>query len=224
MTLARPVFFVLLAASLFGFRSDDTFSLVPKRVKGDVLNYQMTMNISAGSVQVVIHGKSRIKVLSVEEDGGYELEESMVEGKMTANGNEQELPVTEPKPQKYDKHGKRIKKDGEGDNEDPSAKVLGDAMDYIPDHVVKIGETWTREFEFGTVKSKLEGKEKVGEVDCLKVSVETTLKSGGTASATFFVREADSSIEKGTTKFEHPTSADGTGPTRIETEIVRAAD
>ena len=200
MKLVHSFALVLAIFALSGFRSEDMYLLKQKYAKDDVAIYQANLNISAEDSEVAIEMKNSYKVLSVESDGAYEVEETLLSGTMKFNGEEHAMDKGEPKANKYDKNGKKIKKEGDDeDDNDPVSQVIDDVFDYEPKAAVKVGETWTREGDYGTMTLTLEGKEKVGDVDCLKVTLKGKMDkkdTSGDVSGTFYIRESDFSPEK----------------------------
>ena len=228
MRLARTLFFLVAVTAMSGFRSDDTFTLKQKYKKDDVATYQLNFNASAEGTEIVFNVKNKYKVLSVEEDGAYEMEETLVEGTVKYNGDEQAMEKEEPKNHKYDKDGKEIKKDEDKDDEDdPISKIVGDVFDFEPDQAVKIGDTWDRETTYTTIHATLEGKEKVGDVDCLKITIKATLSKKDTAGevvGTFYVRASDFSPEKMEASIDNPKLDAETTMKKIEMKMTRVAD
>lgn len=219
---------LIMVSALMGFRADDTYSLKQKYNKDDVATYQMSFGITTDEGDISFSTKNRFKVLSVDEDGAYEMEETMLGGTLKAGGEEQAMEAEDPKIRKYDKDGKEIKenKDDE-EEEDPVSKVVDDVLSFEPDHAVKIGETWDREGDYGTIHAKLEGKEKLGDVDCLKITVKSTLSkkdASGEVSATFFVRESNFTPEKVEATMENANLGEGVVMKKIEMKMERIAD
>ncbi len=229
MKLVHSLTLVLAISAISGFRSDDTFSLKHKVTKDEVLVSQRTINISAEDSEIMMDMKTKEKVLRVEEDGAYEIEESLLSGTLKFNGEEQAMEKGEPKATKYDKDGKEIKKEGSTDEEaDPVADVLNDVLDFEPKEPVKVGETWKHDGEFGVMEMTLEGREKVGEVDCLKVTVKGKLSKKdtvGDVTGTFYIRADDFSPQKMEAKIENPKlDADAPAMKLIEIKMTRTTE
>jgi len=226
--LAHPLLFVLVVSALVGFRTDDTYTLKQKFKKDEVATYQATFNTSAEDSELVFDMKNRYKVLSVEEDGAYEMEETLLEGMFKFNGEEQAMEKGEPKIRKYDKEGNEVKKDDEEeDDDDPMTNIIEQVFDYEPTKAVKIGETWDLETDYTTIHATLEGKEKVGDVECLKITIKATLSKKDTAgdvTGTFYIRTSDFSPEKMEAKIDNPKLDAETTMKKIEMKMVRIAD
>ena len=86
MKLVHSFALVLAIFALSGFRSEDMYLLKQKYAKDDVAIYQANLNISAEDSEVAIEMKNSYKVLSVESDGAYEVEETLLSGTMKFNG------------------------------------------------------------------------------------------------------------------------------------------
>ncbi len=229
MKLVHSLALVLAVTSLLGFRSDDTFTLKHKVKKDEVLVSQRTLNLSAEESEILMDMKIKEKVLSVEEDGAYEIEESLLSGTLKVNGEEQAMDKDEPKATKYDKNGKEIKKEGAPPEEvDPVADILNDVLDFEPKEAVKIGDTWKHDGDFGVMEITLESREKVGDVDCLKITLKGKLSKKdtvGDVTGTFYIRADDFSPEKMEAKIENPkVKADASAMKLIEIKMTRATE
>ena len=229
MKLAHSLGIVVAIAALSGFKSDDTFSLKQTYKKDDVAIFMQSLHISAEDSEVEMEMKTQDKVLNVADDGAYEIEETLLSGTFKFNGEEQAMEKREPKSSKYDKEGKKVKIEGENDEQnDPIALVIEDVFDYEPKAAVKVGETWKHEGDYGTMTLTLEAKEKVGDIDCLKVTVKGKLDKKDTSvdvSATFYIRESDFSPEKMEGKIENPKlDADSPAMKKIEIKMNRVKE
>lgn len=229
MKLAHSMALVLAISAICGFKSEDTFTLKQKYKKDDVSFYVANFNISSEDSEVAIEMKNSFKVLSVEEDGAYEVEETLLSGMFKFNGEEHAMEKGEPKNKKYDKNGKEVKKEGDDEvDNDPVSKVMDDVFEYEPKEAVKIGDSWKREGEYGTMTMKLEGKEKVGDVDCLKITMSGTIDkkdAAGSVTGTYLVRESDFSPEKMEAKIDNPKlDADSPAMKKIELKMVRVKE
>ena len=228
MKLVHSFALVLAISAVSGFKYDDTFSLKQKFKKDDVQIYQANLNISAEDSEVAIEMKNSYKVLSVEDDGAYEVEETLLSGTFKFNGEEHAMEKGEPKASKFDKEGKKVKKADDEDSNDPVSLLVDDVFEYEPKAAVKIGETWKREGDFGTMTLTLEGKEKVGDVDCLKITLKGTIDkkdAAGEVSGIFLIRVDDFSPEKMEAKIENPKlDADSPAMKKIEVKMTRAKE
>ncbi len=229
MKLVHSFAVALVIASLSGFRSDDTFTLRQIYKKDEVEVFQSNLNLSSEGTEFEMDMKTSYKVLAVEEDGAYELEETLLSGTFKVNGEEQAMEKGEPKATKYDKDGKEVKKQGSDEEEDdPMSQVIDDVFNYEPKSAVKIGESWKRDGDFGTMTLTLEGKEKVGEVECLKIALKGTINkkdATGDVSGTFFVRADDFSPEKMEAKIDNPKlMADEPAMKKIEVKMIRVKE
>ena len=230
MKLAHSLAIVVAITALSGFKSDDTFSLKQTYKKDDVAIFMQSLHISAEDSEVEMEMKTQDKVLNVADDGAYEIEETLLSGMYKYNGEEHAMEKGEPKASKYDKDGKKVKKEGEDDesDNDPVVLVVEDVFDYEPKAAVKVGDTWKHEGEYGTMTLTLEAKEKVGDIDCLKITVKGALDkkdSSGDVSATFYIRESDFSPEKMEGTIENPKlDAEGPAMKKIEIKMTRVKE
>ncbi|MBI1333023.1 MAG: hypothetical protein JST12_03980 [Armatimonadetes bacterium] len=230
MKLVHPLFLAVFATALVGFQAEDTYTLRQKPVKDTVEIYQTTIHASTEEGDFIYDVKDKTKVTKVEDDGAYEAETTVLGGKITIGGEEHVIdPDDAPKTEKYDKDGNKIKDAGDDDEDedDPVSQVFQQYFDFRPDKAVKVGDTWTHESDFGTLKLKLEGKEKVGDVECLKVTATGTLSkkdATGDATGTFYLRVADFSPEKVEATIDNPSFGEGQSMKKIEIKLVRVAE
>lgn len=225
MKLARPVLFLVALTALAGFRSDETYTLKQLPVKGEEQTVSIEMHLTVEDTDMTIEGKSHSKVTIVNDDGSYEQEETNLESKQTVNGEVQELGKQEPKIVKYDKNGKRIKAEDEPD--DPLLNALKDVFDSEPVHAVKIGESWTHDGEYGSATMQLVGPEKVGDVDCLKLTMKGSLSkkdSAGDGEGTIYLRAKDFRMEKAEMKIENLKIGEGPVIKKIEVKSANVPD
>jgi hypothetical protein len=221
MKLVHSVALVIAIAALCGFKSEDTFTLRQKYKKDNVQVYVAHLTMSSDGSEIEIETKTSYKVLGVEEDGAYELEETLLSGSFKFNGEEQPMDPEKPKATKYDKDGAEVKKEGEAEEENPVSDAIDDVFEYEPKGAVKIGETWKHEGKFGTMELTLEGKEKVDDVDCLKITLKGKMDkkdTSGDVTATFLVREDDFSPVVMDAKFDNPR-LDSDDPTMKKIEV-----
>ncbi len=226
MKLVHSVVLAIAITSLSGFKSEDTFTLRQKYKKDDVQVYVANLNLSSDGSEIEMEMKTSYKVLGVEDDGAYELEETLLSGSFKFNGEEQAMDPGKPKATKYDKDGTEIKKEGEVEEEDPVSDAIDDVFEYEPKGAVKIGETWKHEGKFGTMDLTLEGKEKVEDVDCLKITLKGKMDkkdTSGDVTATFLVREDDFSPVAMEAKIDNPRlDSEAPAMKKIEVKMKRA--
>lgn len=225
MKFAHPIALFVALAAMSGFKAEDTYSLKHVYKKDDLAIYRMILNFESEEGDVVFNVKSQYKILSVEEDGGYEMEETLLEGLLKAGGQEVTMDKEEAKVSKYDKDGNKIKKEGEEEEEqDPMSDLIGEVFDYEPKEAVKVGQTWDRECDYGTIHATLEAKEKVGEVECFKITTKCKIEkkdASGDVSGTFYVRASDFSLEKLEVNIENPNLGEGMAMKKIHSTMAR---
>jgi hypothetical protein len=228
MKLVHSIALVTAFFALSGFRADDTYTLRQKYKKDEVQIYVANLNITAEDSVVEMEMKTSYKVLGVEEDGAYELEETLLSGTFKFNGEEHAMEKGEPKANKYDKVGTKIKKDGEEEEEDPVSDAIDDVFEYEPKEPVKVGDTWKHEGNYGVMTLTLDGREKVEDVDCLKITLKGTMdKKGATGdvTATFLIRADDFSPVTMDAKIENPKlDSDSPAMKKIEVKMKRAKE
>jgi hypothetical protein len=228
MRFAHSFALVLAVSALSGFKTEDTFTLRQKYTKGDVQVYTASINISEDSSEILMEMKTSYKVLGVEDDGAYELEETLLSGTFKFNGEEHAMDKGVPESTKYDKDGKKVIKEGEEEEEDPISDAIDDVFGYEPKAAVKIGESWKHDGKFGEMTLTLEGKEMVESVNCLKISLKGTMdKKGanGDVTATFLIREDDFSPVLMDAKIDNPKlDSDSPQMKKIEVKMKRAKE
>ncbi len=225
MKLSRLLPLSIAVLSLAGFRADDTYTLKQVYKKDAVETYESEMTIVDDMSEIQLKSKDRYKVVSVAEDGAYEMEETTLEGTMKVNGQESAVEKTDPVVHKYDKDGKEVKKEGD-DEDDPVSNLMSDLISEEPDHAVKVGESWDKEIDAGTLHCKLEGIEKVGDQDCLKLSIKGKLSkkdTSGESDGTIFVRVSDFSLQKLEVTLDNPKIGEASMK-KIELKMTRVAD
>jgi hypothetical protein len=223
---AHPIALFVALAAMSGFKADDTYTLKQAYKKDDLAVYRMILNFESDEGEVIFNVKNQYKILSVEEDGGYEMEETLLEGLLKVAGEEVKMDKEEPKVNKYDKDGKRIKKEGDEDEDekDPMSELIGEVFDYEPKEAVKVGQTWDVDCDYGTIHATLEAKEKVGDVECLKVTTKCKIEkkdASGEVSGTYYVRASDFSLEKLEVNIENPNLGEGMAMKKIHATMNR---
>jgi hypothetical protein len=194
MMLAKAFALLVLTASTVTMGQDETFSLRYKEVAGDESIVNVELGMEYEGFAMTMKTKSKVKVTKVEADGAYEAEETLIEGTMKFNGEEQAIDDKETQIYKYDKDGNRIKKEGEEDERDPIEELIDEFTELGPEKPVKIGDEWERKTKHLESKIKLATKEVFDEVDCLKIDMTSKVigeGSNGAMSGTVHLRAKD---------------------------------
>jgi hypothetical protein len=173
---------------------EETYSLRYKVLPDDIFHYKSNLGMEFEGMKVSVENKFRVKVLKVEEDGSYEIEETVLEGLAKFNGEEQAMEASEPKKVKIGADGKRVKEEGDEDEDDLVSLLLATAVDFEPKAAVKIGDSWDIPGKVCEGKFKLAGKEERASVPCLKIEMIGKVVSDGGAgdvTGTVFLRAKD---------------------------------
>ena len=197
---------------MFGFRVDETYSLFQKRNLNEVEIYRVMM--APIGVEMVYDSKFRFKVVKINADNSFDREETLLEITTIINGTTKNFWAGDPTIRKYNPRGMVIPEkpvSGAGISADG---LLEDALyEYVPKNPVGVGTMWGHGGEKTAINCQLIGKERVGEIDCLRIDVSVKLiNSGlkGNAKGKIFVRAQDFSLEKISAVIESPTDTSGT--------------
>lgn len=184
----------------------DGLSVARKPKEGEQIRYRMTADVDMGGMAIKAKFLVAEKVVKIESDGSYKVEQSQLEGKIDVNGTEQELPTSGATTTVYTKEGDV--KEISGDQTTPDTyrmANLGIVRD--PGKTLNVGDTWTYEIKAdkktGAVAAKADYKvlaeEKVGNWETLKVQVNIK-ETEGTEPAgnegTVWISKADGSTVK----------------------------
>lgn len=198
--MTKTALFLISALLLPGFTQEPTYTLKTIRAVGQESTFEQSLEMGTPDGDISINMKVKVKTTKLESDGAYEVESTTLGGTMKAGGEEMAVPAGEPEIEQYDKDGKKIKKPNvDEDGEDPFTQFLEALSDTDPIKPVKIGEEWANKNEFIEATSKIVGKEKIGEIECLKVEVSGKLikdKTSGEFTGTYYLRTTDFSAEK----------------------------
>jgi hypothetical protein len=218
---------ILLLASTAMATQDAKVALREIHKVGDESSYLYDMKYEVDSTTVKVSLTWKSEITKVEADGAYEARETVLEGLMNFNGEEQTMPASEPETKKYDKDGNEIKEKTDGDEPDDDLNPMSasfDFLDYEPKAPVKIGETWEGSSKIAKVTYTLVGAEKIGEIDCWKIGVKGTMSKEGTSgegTGEVFLRKTDFSLEKGTINIENAKFDNEGQGGKLETKLTR---
>lgn len=177
----KPILALLFAIPLCGFQaSDKTYSLAFKPKLNQEMKYLVTAQVDADDLHLKIKVKQTLKVIKIEADGGYQLEDRESDGVAKVGEQEEAVPpdqfhvtVT-----KYDAKGFQIvEPKKKGDDSDNQFSFLSSLIMDPPEKPVAIGGTWTQtepaDEKAGEPGSKftyvLKGFDKIGGVEVLDI-------------------------------------------------------
>jgi len=200
----------LAALSAAAFAAD-AITLTRKPKEGETTKYRMKAELELGGMPITFNGLLSEKVLKVEPNGAYSLETAQIEGKVSINGQEQDVPGTGSSTINYKGNGDVV--EIKGDQVTPEAyrmANLGVVAD--PGKPINVGDTWSHEIKADKktgalgVKAdyKFLGEEKVGDVDTLKIKVnvkETEGSDPASADGTVWLNKADGMLIKMNSKW-----------------------
>lgn len=187
---------IALATLLLGLPAQEqTFDFKTKQIVGRETVVSNILSIESSQVNVEIKVENKTKVLTVESDGAYSVELTVLGGSQTANGQTSEIPAQEARTFKYDKDGEMVVSENDPPLPANPFTALGELLTKIePKAPVKIGDSWESKSKYGKFTVKLVGKEKHRKVDCLKLTVSGEIAKddlSGKADATMWLLEKD---------------------------------
>ncbi len=184
------------------------YSLKRTSKVGDTIKYKLTVKANAGGIDATLTAASEDKVTKVTEAGGYTLDQTWSDSKLDVGGTAQDGPTIQitytygPSNELLDLTGKDVEE---------QAKTSFVSLDTLkslrlPGKPVKVGDTWTVEIaptdanaKVGAhLEYKLDGEEKLGTFDTLRIKLTGKLVSGGDATSemTIWVSKTDFSMVK----------------------------
>lgn len=215
--LALPLLLLTSLATAGNF-AEEKYDLSIRRKVGDVQTRQIVMKLQEDGAPFEYTLSERSKLAKVGEDGSLEFETVVTYLKMVAGGETIDLAgeaeiEPETSKEKVAKNGKFLSADNiEGDD---TVFRVHHLLDFIrPDSVVGIGTEWTHEFDTekregavkGSIKFKVESKQKVGAFECLKISFKSAESEGadpGSAEGATFIRISDGAVIKSSAKIKN---------------------
>jgi len=175
---------------------DKTYDIKAKYSVGDLLKYQMNMNLNMAMTvpngaspfpggEMVMTSGLKYKTVGIKPDGTAVITIQTEGAKGTMMGQEMPVPATPPITMEVDSRGIGKMR---GMENVPGGQVLSQLMNMnkmpsmglaLPDHPVKIGESWDVEIPspMGKIKmaSTLLGVERLGGVETLRIKMITTM-------------------------------------------------
>lgn len=220
-----------VAASATAFAAIDGFSVGRKPKEGDTVRYRMTADVDFGGMAIKAKFLVAEKVTKVEADGSYKLEQNQLEGTIDLNGQTQDMPAGNPSTMVYTKEGD-LKEVTGGEATPDSYRMANLGGLHDPGHTINVGDTWTYEIKAdsktGAVAAKAEyklvGEEKVGDIDCLKISrkvKETEGTDPASSDGTVWISKEDGSSVKEEGKWTNAPFPGAPAPINATITMVR---
>src|SRR5947209_5551969 len=151
--------FALAALAHTTARADDATTLARSYKEGDVSHYKIKMTTNVMGADAALDQNVKMTVKEVKKNGDIVIVEESEGGKITFNGQENDLPMTPPVTHTRDKVGRlvELKKD-----DNPQAfiapeieKIMAMLQEtLLPEKAVKAGDSWTNEQDNPAVKGK----------------------------------------------------------------------
>ncbi|MEI8283186.1 MAG: hypothetical protein WCG75_12330 [Armatimonadota bacterium] len=192
-----PLVFVVLARLSFG--TDETYSLNQVRHVGDTEKFHRVID-APGDVIIRYDSTDSRKVTKVDDNGNYTIEETNISGFRNFGGKIEPFPKGVPNLLNFNARGFGILDPQPAGAEFVAVNEVALHLgEYAPKEARWIGDMWGHGNEIASVTCILVGPEKVGKIDCLKISMTVKLHNKrypGSAKATIFLRANDFSLEK----------------------------
>jgi hypothetical protein len=135
--MTRPVYFGLMALSLFVSTGQDAFSPARTYVAGEKDVYGLSMKMATGSNDVTITGKLSYEVKKVYENGDADLESKTYDVVISAMGTVMNQPNANPRLVRYNKFGAAIE---QGVPKDQRQPIFMRFLTYRSEGAMKVGE------------------------------------------------------------------------------------
>jgi len=182
-------FVAIIAVSAMAVAALDGLSVKRMAKEGTVLKFKMTGEVDFSGMPVTVTATTQEKVLKVDDTGNYTLEQTQLDGKVSINGQDQDIPNSGPVVTVYKPNGEITTI--QGDSATPDAyrmAMLGILVD--PGKPLNPGDTWSYDIKgdsktgvvAGTANFKIVDVEKVGDEDAVKVH-GTIKETGGSDAA-----------------------------------------
>lgn len=203
----RISFLALLALSTIALAADG-FTVGWKPKEGDAYRYTMKADLDLGGNPIPLTATLTEKITKVETDGSYTVESSQIEGKVSLNGKEQDIPNGSPTSIIFKASGEVSKVVGDASAATPNSYRMANlSMIFDPGKPVAVGDAWFHEIKPDAATGavgiradyKLIGEEKIGAIDTLKIKAtlkETTGDVPGSSDETVWVDKANGSTVK----------------------------
>lgn len=157
---------------------------------GDVSTYRLTGEFEAQGMTVGLSALLKSKIVSVDANGDYTVEEEQSSMVITFGGQEMPMPPSPPTRSKMKANGEVISITGDDSGED-TYRAAALTSFYYPSKAINVGDSWTFEGKGDdklgikpfTATYKFEAVETVGKYETAKISY-TVKETGGSIPAT----------------------------------------
>jgi hypothetical protein len=219
---------VALSAMAFAVVDGLTIKRAPK--EGQTFKYKMEGNVDMQGTPITLKGTMQEKVVKVEANGNYAVEQQQLEGKIVLpDGNEMDMPAGNATTTTYKANGEVI--EIKGASEDSTAyrmSTLGLLVD--PGKQVNVGDKWTfdvkADAKTGAAAAKAEfqalAEEKVGTIDTIKVKAVVKESEGSepaSSESTIWIDKKDGSTVKTESKWVKAPFPGPTGPMILDATL-----
>ena len=204
-------FIGLIAASAVAMAAVQGFALKRTPKEGQTYKYAMEGAVDFGGMDVTIKATVQETVTKVEADGKYSVEQKQLDGKISIQGNEQDMPASPGTTTIYKPNGEVV--EIKADQSDPNTyrmATLGLTID--PGKMVNVGDKWSYEVKAdsktGVVTAKADytvlGEEKVGTFDTVKIKAVVKESEGSepaSSESTVWLDKKDGAMVKSESKW-----------------------
>ena len=200
----------LAAASVLAVAAQGVV-LARKPVAGEEHKYSIKANLEFGGMEATLTATQGEKVLAIEPDGTYSVEQRLIGGTASLGGTDIDIPSSTPTVIVFTPKG--AVKEIRGDSVDaPAYRFANLAVFSIPDKAVAVGDTWSYEGkpskDTGAVAYKADykivGEEAVAGADAYKVEYTAKETEGGepaSATGTVWIAKSDAAMLKNVSKW-----------------------
>lgn len=182
---------VLVAAATLAL-AQDTWTLKRVVSLGEVAKYKMDADVDFNGMSAKLTGFVTEKVTAVDPDGTYMVESLQTEAKVKFGDQEMDIPETPATKTKFKLNGDVLDLQGGEEATGAAAWRLANLSTFrFPDKTVKVGDEWTvaipADAKTGAVAAtasyKVEGAERIGERDTIKVKSTVKETEGAEAAS-----------------------------------------
>ncbi|MEZ0324970.1 MAG: hypothetical protein ACAH95_03625 [Fimbriimonas sp.] len=200
-----------MAVSAMAFATVDGLSIKRTPKEGQTLKYKMEATTDMGGSPVTMSASLVEKVVKVEANGNFSLEQLQTDAKVNMGGQEQDIPSGEPATTTYKASGEVVEIKSPGETAGAyRMSTLGLLVD--PGKLVNVGDKWTHEVKadpkLGFVAAKADyqvmAEEKVGAYDTIKIKAtikETEGTDPASSETTLWIDKKDGTTVKAETKW-----------------------
>ncbi len=199
--------------------------------EGTTFKYKMEGSVDMQGTPVTLTGIMQEKVIKVEANGNFSLEQQQLEGKISVGGQEMDMPAGNATITTYKSTGEIVEIKG-GSEESSSYRMATLGLVLAPGKSLSVGDKWTHEVKadtkLGIVAAKADyqvlAEEKVGSVDTIKIKAtvkETEGSDPASSDSTLWIDKKDGSTIKAETKWVKAPFPGPTGPLDADLKLTR---